>query len=419
MVWARKSVPANKVETEARLIGLDLNASRARAVQGPAQVLPRLLPLAGSAEDLPMILSLQGRQAEVGLAGAALCRLLPHLTCLDFLAHIGEPREWVAGRHRLDALKALSLVFGSLQPALADSKGIVLAVPAYLTRAQVLLLSPLAEKARLPLLGSVPGPLASALAAYHAEPWSGLALCVDADDHALTAAAILADGDQLRLHATQSWPQLNLRAWKGRLLDAVADRCIRQSRRDPRDTAAAEQALYEQIDAALETCNQGKAVEFLMQTPHWYQHLILQPEEITVSCDRLARQALQAIQEMLSATAVRETLVVVLVSHAAGRLPGLVPALHHLFAEAAPSSESEPSGDFGEDLLQARAEPAGLTVQSADATAQAAHQLAARIHGGALPRGHVDFALPLPKSDTPSASSAAKKRTFRLLSFDL
>src|SRR5947209_6828125 len=126
MVWARKSVPANKVESEPTLIGLDLNTSRARAVHGPAQALPRLLPLAGTADDLPMVLSLQGRQAQVGQAGAALCRLLPHLTCMDFLAHVGEPREWAAGRHRLDALKALGLVFDCLQPALAEAKGMVL-----------------------------------------------------------------------------------------------------------------------------------------------------------------------------------------------------------------------------------------------------------------------------------------------------
>src|SRR5690349_9339477 len=162
MVWARKSLPANKGEPEPTLIGLELNATRARAVHGPAQVLPRSLPLAGAANELPMVLSLQGRQPEVGRAGSAICRLLPHLTCSDFLAHLGEPREWAAGRHRLDALKALSLVFESLQPILGHTRGIVLALPAYLTRAQVMLLPTLAEKARLPLLGSVHAPLANA-----------------------------------------------------------------------------------------------------------------------------------------------------------------------------------------------------------------------------------------------------------------
>src|SRR5207245_2590845 len=140
-----------------------------------------------------------------------------------------------AGRHRFDALKALTVVFESFQPTLGHAKGIVLAVPAYLTRAQVMLLPPLAEKTSLPLLGAVQAPLANALTAYREEPWSGLALVVDIDDHALTAAAVSANDHQLTIDAAQSWPQLNLRVWKGRLIDAVADRCIRQSRPDPPD----------------------------------------------------------------------------------------------------------------------------------------------------------------------------------------
>src|SRR5438876_6120590 len=150
MVWARKPLPANKVEAVPVLIGLDLNATRARAVHGPAEALPRCLPLAETAEELPMVLSLRGRQAEVGRAGSSLCRLLPHLTCSDFLAHLGEPREWVAGRHRFDAVKALALVFERLQPIFAGAQGVVLAVPTYLSRAQAMLLPALAEKARLP-----------------------------------------------------------------------------------------------------------------------------------------------------------------------------------------------------------------------------------------------------------------------------
>lgn len=65
MVWARKPLPATKSEADPTLIGLDLNATRARAVRGPAQALPRPLPLAGTADELPMVLSLQGRHVEV------------------------------------------------------------------------------------------------------------------------------------------------------------------------------------------------------------------------------------------------------------------------------------------------------------------------------------------------------------------
>ena len=62
---------------------------------------------------------------------------------------------------------------------------------------------------------------------------------------------------------------------------------------------------------------------------------------------------------------------------------------------------------------------ARVTVQSADATAQGAHELATRIQAGELPRGYLDFAIPLPKSDAQAGTADAKKRTFRLLSFDL
>jgi hypothetical protein len=417
MVWARKSLPANKSEAEPTLIGLEVNATRARAVHGPAQVLPRLLPLAGTGNELPMVLSLQGRQPEVGRAGTAICRLLPHLTCGDFLAHLGEPREWAAGRHRLDAVKALSLVFESFRPILGHARGLVLAVPAYLTRAQVMLLPPLAEKTGLPLLGSVQTPLANALAAYRAEPWSGLALVVDIDDHALTAATVIAADHQLTTDAAQAWPHLNLRVWKSRLIDAVADRCIRQSRRDPRDTPAAEQALYEQIEDALDTCGQGKPVEFLMQTTRWYQHLFLRPEEIAASCERLVRQALQAIQETLTTRAATQAPCVVLVSWAAGRLPGLVAALESIFPQH--TSESGVSEDFGEALLQDRQQPARVLVQAADTTAHATHELAVRFDAGEFVRGHLDFAIPLPNSDPQSSGGGGKKTIFRLLSFDL
>jgi hypothetical protein len=55
---------------------------------------------------------------------------------------------------------------------------------------------------------------------------------------------------------------------------------------------------------------------------------------------------------------------------------------------------------------------------SADAAAQAAHELAGRFQSGELSRGHLD-SIPLPKADAQPATGDAKKRTFRLLSFDL
>src|SRR5207248_2514377 len=98
--------------------------------------------------------------------------------CLDFLAHLGGPREWAAGRHRLDAGRAAALVFEHLRTRAAGAQGCVLALPAYLDPAQVALLRPIADKARLPAVGSLAAPLAAGLAAYAEQPWNGPALVV-------------------------------------------------------------------------------------------------------------------------------------------------------------------------------------------------------------------------------------------------
>jgi molecular chaperone DnaK (HSP70) len=416
MAWPRKSLPENRPELEPTLVGFDLNASRTRAVLGRPDLLPRPVCLDGTREELPMVLSLQGRHPEVGRAGVSLCRQSPHLTCVDFLASLGEARTWVAGRHCLDAAKAVALVLERLEPVCAGVKGLVLTVPAYLTREQVTLLTGLATKAGLPVLGSVKAPLANAWAVYSAEPWTGLALVLDADDHAFSATTLVADGAQIAIQATQIWPQLNLHAWKARLLDRVADRCVRQSRRDPRDSATAEQSLYEQLEDALDLCAQGQVVELLIQTAHWYQNLLLRPEEILAFCERLVGRILEGIQVLSSTFTAPEALRAVIVTRAAARLPGLVAALENYVSRLEPAPEWDPTGDFGEDLLLDGHASALVAKISADAAARAAHDLAVRCHRGELPRGHLDLSLPLPGTTTPSGAENASKRTLRVFS---
>ena len=125
------------------LVGLDINANRARAVTGPAGYAPTTLALDGAHAELPLAVSLEKRTAEVGRAGLALCRRLPHLACLHFLAQVGEPKQWKVGRHKLDAAKALTHVFERIRPYLAGTQGLVLSVPAYLSRTQVALVATL------------------------------------------------------------------------------------------------------------------------------------------------------------------------------------------------------------------------------------------------------------------------------------
>src|SRR5580692_9917808 len=103
--------------SEQYLMGLDFNATRLRVVAGPASGAPRPVIVDGTQEELALALSLLGRNPEVGKAGLALCRRSPHQCCLNFLPHLGTPRQWHADRHRLDAGQALALVLQRVAPA--------------------------------------------------------------------------------------------------------------------------------------------------------------------------------------------------------------------------------------------------------------------------------------------------------------
>src|SRR5215831_9534287 len=115
------------------LSGIDLNATRVRAVADAAGAPPQTFLLDNTNEELPLALSLESRHIEVGAAGVGLCRRLPHLACLDFLGYLGTDHHWSAGRHRLDATRALGLVFEHLRPLLAGHQAVALALPAYLS----------------------------------------------------------------------------------------------------------------------------------------------------------------------------------------------------------------------------------------------------------------------------------------------
>ena len=125
-------------------------------------------------------------------------------------------------------------------------------------------------QAKLPLLGSLPASLALALAAYAEQPWFGYALVVDLDEHALTLSTVRTDKGQAQLIETRVYPHLGAHAWHARLLNALSDCCVLQSRRDPRDAPAAEQSLYDQIDGLLEAGYQGRHINLGIQTASWW-----------------------------------------------------------------------------------------------------------------------------------------------------
>ncbi|HEY2910441.1 MAG TPA: hypothetical protein VGI99_09350, partial [Gemmataceae bacterium] len=323
MLWGSKKAPA--VHDRSRVIGLEVTASRARAVSvGGGKVRPVLLE--EPAEEMPMFVCCERRTPEAGQVAYALVRKMPHAVGSNFLPAVGQPREIHAGRYTFTPDACLEIAFNKLRgPIAAESDSVALAVPAYLAPNQVTRLVEIALRAKLPLKGTASAPLAVAahraailLAGKPAPPadkpppsgWvvplrpaatgPGAVVIVDADEFALTAATIMVERETARLLAQAIWPRVAVKAWKDRLLDAISDRCVRLCRRDPRDSADAEQSLFEQFDEALERSRAGQRVGLTVRTAHWYQDLMLQPEELESYCAGLAQAGAEAVREMIA-----------------------------------------------------------------------------------------------------------------------
>jgi hypothetical protein len=371
------------------LIGLDVNATRIVALSGPEGAPPRPLPLGDETDELPTFVSLQGRQPAVGKSGTAILREWPHLVCHDFLAFLGKPRTWSAARHKLDATKALTVVGEKLKPHLSSAKAATAVFPAYLSQSQGTDALGVFQKLRLPVVGSVASPLAAGLAVLHLKRWTGYLLLIDVDDHALAWSFLKPDSDRIIVHESRSLPHLGFHAWKMCLLDAISERCVRHSRRDPRDSGAAEQLLYDQLDDVFTSARQDRLVEVVVRTSSWCQNLFLQPEQVNHFCKSRAEQTADELGAAI-ASINPETVAAVWLTDAAARLSGLLPLVQEIVGENVP-----------------------VASLPADAIARTAHELAARMHRGELPHSHVDTAIALPRHrPAAGASSFLKIPTF-------
>src|SRR5439155_25891840 len=231
---------------------------------------------------------------------------------------------------------------------------------------------------------SLSSPLAAALAAFAEQSWFGTCVLLDADDQALTLATVGSADGMAQLLDVRSLPHLNLRVWRERLLNALADCCILDSRWDPRESPTAEQALYDQLDEVLDGCCGNRMVKVTVQAGKRFQNLVLQPRDAATFCGGLRRQVLAEVQAILTAPWPDGAPGVVLLTAAAARLPGLAVALQASLptwgtpAGRKPKTSFSTLEDFGSNLLDDSGEEAGsLVILSADAAARGAHSVAA------------------------------------------
>jgi hypothetical protein len=405
MLWSRKSIPAHE---RTRHAGIDITASRIRGVStGSGKVRP--LDLGGRSEELPLFIALDRRTPELGHTGYSLCRKIPHTVCSNFLPYLAQTKEWRAGRHVMTAESALEFTLLKTRESVqAESDLAVLTLPTYLTPLQVSRVVAAAARARFPLKGTAVGPLA--LAAMRASNLSaakpvslaepvpdgvirmhpatgdpGFVVVVDVDEFAFSAAVVAIENDRVRLLTSAHWPRYSQKVWKDRLIDAVSDRCVRLCRRDPRDSADAEQSLFEQLDDALDHAREGQRTSLTMRTDHWFQDVALQADEFDGLCSALAKGAAEAVREAVSEACLPVPPRQVWLTHEANRLPGLHRAVHLNMHEGT--------------VLEAL--PRG-------AVAHAAASLVPRWLAAELPRAHLDSVIPLPGSKSETVKEKPK-----------
>lgn len=407
-------------------VGLELNAGRVRAVAGPLGDYPLPLPLCSPTRELSLRMNLEGPTVRFGPPAAGLARRAPHLLCSDYLPALNDakPQRWRHGRHDLDAAGALRLMWRHLQPRLQGHQGLVTTLPAYLDHARADQVRGLADKEKVRLQGTVALPLAAAVAGYAEQPWTGQAVVIEADEHALTLGIVQAVEGRAHFLRHGVRTDLGTRHWQERLLDALAETCILQSRRDPRDSAQAEQELFDQIEAVQEGCRQGRIVQLGVQSSHWFQNLVVSPEETLRWCRPLLERTLQQVRSLYPAGihgvdraggngafdgSPGDWPTQIVLTAEAARLPGLAAALEGwLHGQALPGLDGADEEDFGENLLRDSGEDrSGVIVLGADAPARAAHALAAHFTRGDLPAGHLGECAPLPLPQ-PAESGPAR-----------
>jgi hypothetical protein len=372
------------------LVGLELNSTRARAVHGSGTGAPLPLALEEDSSELALALSLEGRSLVAGRHALATCRKSPHAVCVDFLPHIGGNRVWSCGRHRVDGVRALAVTCDVIAARLPKAHGLVLSIPTYLDDRQRAHLGQVSEKARWRSLATIAAPIAAAVAAFEHVQRGGIVLVGDVDGHAFTWSVVSMQDNRASLLETSPLMGCGRAAWLQRLIDGIAIRCVRTTRRDPRECGGAEQGLYDQLVDRLSTRPEGSRAEFIIQTSQWFHNLMLDAEELRGWCAPLATQVVASMMDVRALASEQGSLAAIVLTASAGRLPGLVAALEDQLHPPAVLRSTESSNDFGDGLLIEDLSSVRVHVLDADALVRVAHEVCGRVHRGEIAQGHYE-----------------------------
>jgi hypothetical protein len=272
----------------------------------------------------------------------------------------------------LNSSEAFAIVTEVLKGVLPGGHGLVVVAPAYLTDQQYAQMGEIVQKSGFSVLGSAPVPLALAATC---DVEFGTALVLDADEHALTWSVLQVDGPNARLLAHHQVPNAGVRAWFDRLIDAVSDRCVRLCRRDPRDSAMAEQSLYEQLIDVLNAPVSPTPITLSIRTTQWFQELSVTRDELDLWSGPLAKIAVEGMRHVVATAHTQAPVMarpeLLWITADAAKLPGLVEAA----AQNVPESTV-------------------VQVLPPEALATAGYVLGSHFLRGDLPRGQISGTVP-------------------------
>jgi hypothetical protein len=185
----------------------------------------------------------------------------------------------------------------------------------------------------------------------------------------------------------------------------LSDLFVWQHRLDPRDAPLAEQSLYDQLDVLLDSAQHHQAIQLGVQGQQWFKHLLVHPERTVEFCQPLVNKVVLEAGQVLQGWPPGEWPRTILLTHQAGRLPGLVAGLQALVRPSQAMNETKlpqtkatafDEDDFGDELVFLHDDELGsVIVLAAEAPARAAHGLAEHFQTGKLAASHLETSAPL------------------------
>lgn len=267
---------------------LDWTAERLRAWVIVSQGSPRAIPLDAADSSLLLVVSLAERKLQVGNSAQALVRLQPHQVMERFIPYLGTDRIWHYGRHTLDAREALAFVINKLREKL-PAKSLFHVVPSYWNREQAAMLEDQTRQAGYRSLGTIRRGLALA----------GLTpgVTIDVDSHAaiVSHTRLQSRTGSLQLDQSQTLTDCALPIWCERIAAQVANRCMRDSRRDPRAHPETDQQLHEQILDKLYDWASHQDARIELKHRDWQSDVLVPVDEVLSVCAPLAQRLAQHV----------------------------------------------------------------------------------------------------------------------------